>query len=414
MSAIEFSTNRIWKNWQPSRAHQSIEDKLHAGYKKFPPAFTEHISTDQEMAAMQQWSDKLKSSGVEILVVCGMGGSSLGAKAIQSLLDPHSDQIFFWEGPHPQVLRHIGRVAENRKTALLVVSKSGNTLETRTNLALFRQFFPGVREYFITSEPDKIKDLGATKENTFLIPKPLGGRFSVMSPVGIMPGYFMGADMESLMRGFREGIEAWDIAIPVANNAAKIVAQQYFELFRAGYQGAIFWVYANDLMGWGRWLIQLWGESLGKKVEVQAVPLLNQGPEDQHSVLQYFMEGPNQFVHTFVHAGSYGTHDTVVPGDFPAESANHSLWEVLNAQMRSIELALGEENRPVSDFIVPEMDMYNLGKWFAFWMYIISYMGYLYDINPFDQPGVEKGKIYCKKLLTGIAVEPPTTKVLEL
>lgn len=411
---ISFSTNHVWRNWQSANVHFShLEEAFHRGYKCFPPAFVNHVPTEEDLAKMLSWSDNLKSRGIEVLVVCGIGGSSLGAKAIYSMVDPFSERLFFWEGSHPQLLRQVGRLAERRKTALLFVSKSGTTLETRTNFALFRQFFPSLPVYFVTSEREKIKDLVTTEENVFILPQPLGGRYSVISPVGLLPAYFIGADVDSLVQGFRYGVEAWDIAIPIPQNPAKQVANQYYELFRANFTGAVFWVYARELQGWGSWLIQLWGESLGKKSEIHATPILNFGPEDQHSVLQYYMQGPNQYLHTFIHTDSYGSHDTVVPQDAQVESANLPLWKVLHSQMQSIELALTEENRPVCEFVLPELSMYQLGKWFAFWMYVVTYLGYLWDVNPFDQPGVEQGKQYCKKLLLGSQTSLPNTEILE-
>ncbi|MCS6984778.1 MAG: hypothetical protein NZM25_06610 [Leptospiraceae bacterium] len=411
---IRFSANRIWQNWQNVDANLSAkEETLHKGFREYPPAFPECLPTKEDLAKMQAWSDNLKSQNIETLIICGIGGSALGAKAITSLVDPFTPKLFFWEGPHPQLLQYLGRLAEQRKTALLFISKSGTTLETRTNYALYRQFFPSAPLYYVTSEPEKIEDLVVTKEHVFLIPKPLGGRYSVISPVGLLPAYFLGVDVDSLVAGFKAGLEAWDISIPLAQNGAKIVANEYYELFQANFTGAVFWIYAHDLKGWGAWLIQLWAESLGKKTEVHATPILNLGPEDQHSVLQYYMQGPNHFIHTFIHTNSYGRHDTVVPAEYAVESANQSLWKVLHSQMQSIEIALTEQNRPVAEFVLPELTIYQLGKWFAFWMYVVTYLGYLWELNPFDQPGVESGKIYCKKLLSGVSLKLPTTELLE-
>lgn len=401
MAEIQFSTNAVWQNWQGSISDAKAEEKMHAGWKAYPPAFVSHYAKADDLQAYFDVISKLKADGVESLVIMGIGGSSLGSIALQHFFDRYSKKLYFWEGPHPQTMRHIGKMAETKKTAVLWISKSGSTLETRTSLALFRQFFPGVPEYFVTSEPKKIADLKPKPENIFHIPEPLGGRFSIVSPVGILPAMFLGFDIVSFLSGFEEGVEAWDISNPVSGNTAKKTAMQYKEILTAGFSGVVFWVYSQELQGWGKWLVQLWGESLGKKPEVAAFPIMAAGPEDQHSLLQYFMEGPNTFIHNFVHVNSYGSHDTVVPDSVKTEAVNHSLFEVLNAQMRSIELALDEVKRPVSEYILPDLSASILGRWMCFWMYVVSYVGYLYEVNPFDQPGVEAGKIYCKKLLTG-------------
>lgn len=414
MATIDFSTNRIWKNWQSSNFNQINEERFHAGYKKYPPAFVMDSANAEHLSAYKQAVEKMKQDHIEILIVIGIGGSSLGGKAIKAMHNPYDTSVFFWEGTHPQDFYHLGKTSEKSKTGVLWVSKSGSTLETRTNLALYRQFFPGTPEYFVTSSPEKIQDLKPAQENIFLIPENLGGRFSMFSPVGLIPGYFMGADIDSFVASFQSGIQSWDISIPMENNAAKQLASQYFSLLQNRFLGVVFWVYSAEMIGWGDWLIQLWGESLGKRAEIAALPLLARGPEDQHSMLQYFLEASNSYVHTFVHVDSYGAHDTVVPQEFPGEFGNHSLWEILNAQQKSIGLAFSETLRPVGEFMLPDATFTNTGRWFAFWMYVVSYIGYLYEINPFDQPAVEKGKIYCKKLLSGKDVEPAVSKVLEI
>lgn len=414
MAKIDFLTNRVWKNWQSSSYSSSHEEKFHTGYKKFEPAFVKDSTTPEQLEPLKAAAQKMKEENIEILVVIGIGGSSLGGKAIQQIHNPYSESVFFWEGPHPQTFYHLGKTAEQKKVGVLWISKSGSTLETRTNLALFRQFFPGIPEFFITSNPDKIQDLKPDPERTFLIPENLGGRFSMISPVGLIPGYFMGADMDTFVDSFQSGVSEWDISIPMENNAAKQVASQYYTLLQNRFQGVVFWVYAAEFTAWGDWLIQLWGESLGKRPEIAALPILAKGPEDQHSMLQFFLDAPNSYIHSLIHVGTYGAHDTVVPQEFPGEFGNHTLWEILNAQQKSIGLALSETLRPVGEFSLPDTTFSAAGRWFAFWMYVVSYIGYLYEINPFDQPAVEKGKIYCKKLLAGQDVEPGVSKVLEI
>ncbi len=414
MAATEFSTNRFFQNWQDFHNHQEMEKRLHKGYEKWKPAFPTDLPSAADLDRMKKWAEELRKKGTDVLIVMGMGGSSLGAKAIRDVVDPWSEKVIFWEGPHPAMLQKIRLIAEDNELAVLWVSKSGTTIETRTALVLFREFFPGVPEYFITSQPAKISDLRATEANTFLIPENLGGRYSVISPVGLMPALFMEADVDMLLKSFREGLAAWDISIPLDNNAAKDIAVQYYHLFQSCYSSVVFWVYTHEYMGLGRWLIQLWGESVGKNAGVSALPYLAQGPEDQHSMLQFFQDGPNTFVHSFFHVKSYGANDTVVPADLPGEFADHTLWEILHAQMKGIEAGLSEAHRPVTEYIIPEVSLSEIGRMFSFWMYVVSYLGYLYEVNPFDQPGVEKGKIYAKKILLNEGHEPVVSEVREI
>lgn len=405
MASISFSSNRYFQNWQDFHNHKDIEERLHNGYQKWQPSFPIDLPSEEDIQKMTSWAKGVKDAGIDVLVIMGMGGSSLGAKAVRDVVDYWDESLFFWEGPHPSVLSKVRKFLDGKNAAVLWVSKSGTTLETRTALSLFRQFFPGVPEYFVTSKPEKIADLGATAENTFHIPENLGGRYSVISPVGLMPALFLGADVNELIEGFKSGLEQWDISIPLDANPAKDVALQYYQSLQGCYQSVVFWVYSYQLMGWGRWLIQLWGESVGKTPAVRALPYLTQGPEDQHSMLQFFQEGPNQFVHTFVHTQTYGSLDMVIPNELAGEAGDHTLWEILQSQMKSIQYALTEGHRPVTEVLLPEINLHQLGRMFSFWMYVVAYIGYLYGVNPFDQPGVEKGKVYAKKLLNNVEME---------
>jgi glucose-6-phosphate isomerase len=401
VTAVQFSANKYWMNWQSlGRAHE-LDMLMHAGSKKWPASFSTDYMKASELAPFEKWASELRQLDAQSLIVIGIGGSSLGGIALKALIDPHSDKLIFWEGPHPSKLQKIAQIAEHKQTAVLFISKSGTTLETRANLSLFRQYFPGIPEYFVTSEPAEIKDLGANSKNTFLIPKNLGGRFSIVSPVGVMPALFVDYNVKAFLTGFDEANAEWEISIPVTENVAKQTAIHFYNLFAARFTGVAFWVYAADLVEWGRWLVQLWAESLGKKPHIAALPLILQGPEDQHSQLQYFMEASNRHLHCFVHTQSYGSRDSLMTEEVRGDFMNKSQSQVLNAQMRSIEAALSANERPVAEYLLSDLSEVEMARWFCFWMHVVTYLGYLWEINPFDQPGVEAGKIICKKLLRG-------------
>ncbi len=411
---IRFSANRFWMNWQSLQRAQEFDSLMHAGAKKWPAAFSTDFMRAGDLAPLEKWAAELRQADIETLIVIGIGGSSLGGIALKSLIAPVTGRLVFWEGPHPKSLQRIAFWAENKRAAVLVVSKSGTTLETRANLALFRQFFPGVREYFVTSEPKAIEDMGAKKANTFLIPKALGGRFSVVSPVGVMPALFLDYNVKAFLTSFEEANAEWEIAIPVAENVAKQAAIHFYNLFAARFTGVAFWVYAADLVDWGRWLVQLWAESLGKKAHIAAMPLVVQGPEDQHSLLQYFMEASNQHLHCFIDTESYGSRDSLIPNEVRGDFVDKSLGQVLTAQMKSIEAALTARERPVGEFLLNDLSEVRIARFMCFWMHVVSYLGYLWEVNPFDQPGVETGKIVCKRLLKGESVEESVHPVFDL
>lgn len=398
---IEFSVNKTWQNWQGRVDKTAINSLLSEGAKNWPMAFTTDYTRPEQLDKINDWARQKHEEGVKTLIVIGMGGSSLGGQTIEQYYSPGSGKLYFWEGSHPQILQVVGKLAEQQKTAILWVSKSAQTIESKTNLALFKQFFPEVEVTFVTSEPDKALPMGSNDQNTFLMPDKLDGRFSIVGPGALLPGAFLGADMQSYLKGYEQGISKWHVSIPLDDNAAKKVAVQYFNMLQNLFQGVVFWIYAHELIALTGWLTQVWGEALGKNAGVSAIPLMARGPEDQHTALQYYMRGPNHFVHTFIHTQSYGTFDTIVPQRFPGEFGNHSQWEILTAQMKGVEHVLTEQNRPVAEFIVPSLysmqgndphknsEMGTLGEMVAFWLYVTTYIAYLYRIDPFEISAIQ-------------------------
>ena len=405
MAKIIFSINRLWDQKSMSIDPKSAEEKFHAGILKYPPAFNQNRISPDDLLLMENLAEDLLSQDIQDLVIIGMGGSSLGAKSIMPLLKFYKKAdrnhfVHFWEGSHPELIMEISDRLKKRKSAALFISKSGTTMESRTMLGLYREFFPENPVFFITSHPEKVTDLGANEKNTFSIPENLGGRFSVVSPVGILPGFFAGGDMYSFVKHFNETNEKLDISIPFSDNPAKIAAAQYYNLLTSGYTQPVFWSYTRKLKPFLDWIVQLWAESLGKAAHINAYPGTALGPEDQHSLLQYHIQGPTTLLHTFFHVNSYGARDFVIPGEVKSISAGKTLWKVLHAQMKSIETALTDAKRPVSEFCIPELNLDFMAELFSFWMHTVTYLCYLYDVNPFNQPGVESGKIICKKILT--------------
>lgn len=423
MDTIDFSTNRIWKNWQNPFSDSEIDNKLKDGWKEYSPCFTEYFSDKSELAELENLARELKEDQTETIIVVGMGGSVLGTKAIKHYFSPYSDKLFFWEASHPQLLRKAGHLAEIKNAVFLWVSKSGDTLEANANLSLFRQFFPDIPVYYITAYPEKLKSMDVPEKNIIKMPEKLSGRYSVISSASVLPGFFLGADMNEFMNGFMAANEKWGIGIPINENTAKLTAMQYYQLLNANFHSVVFWVYADELIEWGRWLKHLWAESLGKSPHVHALPVLTQGPEDQHSMLQYFQDGPNSFIHTFIHTNSYGFHDTVIP-DLPVgPHSGKSQWEILRSEMKSMESILTNKNRPVSEFNLPgiysgknpeewykDSNLRILGRWMGFWMYVVTYLGILFDVNPVNQPAIESGKDNCINYLTDKNNQPDPTQ----
>ena len=363
---IECSINSIWAaevKKQSGYNYQELDTVLDKAWHKNLPAFVENIPTQEELLIFQKWAAHLHNQGIKNLIVIGIGGSSLGAKAIQHFSLDYSNNLVFWEGTHPSILRRYSIILERKGVAILWISKSGTTLESRVNLSLAREFFTGVPEYFITSYPDKIADLCTDSSRIFTFPESLGGRYSVCSAVGLVPISFINGSIEKFVKGYQDGNQSFGINVASCENHAKKMAHDLFLLLSQDkYNNVIFWVYAHELKMWGLWLVQLWGESLGKSIEIKAMPHIAKGPEDQHSMLQYFMATAPDAIHIFTHTQSYDPINTILIGATNTYLENHNLWEIIQAQMLSIEMALTDKGIPVCEYVFPNLYQETLGK----------------------------------------------------
>ena len=399
---MKLSANQHWPNQlEPDKAEKYISQ----GREKFKPSFYTDFLTDEVFQSCEAWSEQTQNS--DLLIVIGMGGSSLGGIALQKFIQPKK-RVIFLEGFHPRsVAQTKSAIQEAKDTTLLFISKSGKTLESLINFNEVVNLVPKEKQYYVTSNAGVVSTInGAAQEKIFLIHEELGGRFSIVSPVGVLPGLFMGADMKAFMAGFKKALNKWGFETAIESNSIKKLAASYHKLLGESFNGIVFWSYASELQAFTAWLQQLWGESLGKNSNTKVLPFICKGPEDQHSMLQFFLDGPNLYAHTFFHSTDYGNYDKKAESNLQGNFEGHNLSTILKAQMQSIELALTENNRPCFEFDIQNLYQGSnaneeaLGELMGASMLLVTYLGYLYEINAFDQPAVETGKTYCHKILT--------------
>jgi len=352
-------------------------------------------------------------SKIENIAVLGIGGSSLGAKAIYEFLKPIKKlkrSLFFFESTDPLNIAHLLKDIDINKTHFLVISKSGETVET---ISIFKYIFapnPDKERYtFITdrdSNLDKFaQDLGS---KIFYLPENVGGRFSVLSVVGILPLALCGIDIEALLSGadrinrsfFGEDYLQYaliDKALFYAKNHAK-------------YNINCIFAYSETLKYFTEWYVQLWGESLGKRqrhsaFNVGLTPIGLIGPKDQHSFLQLIMEGTRDKSVTFIKLKNF-EHELYIPAitlphleslDMLNDIAFHDL---INMQCDSVMEALRQEKDvPLDEIIIPAVNAESIGSLIYYYELLTSMVGELIDVNTYDQPGVESGKIILKEKL---------------
>lgn len=350
----------------------------------------------------------------ETLVVVGIGGSSLGPKVLCSR--PGSS-VKFLEGVDPETLS--GRLAEVSwaRASLNIVSKSGGTLETLTNAALALEKLKRAapdrwrRRVVVTASPGEGRlQQWALEEGIPVldIPAGVGGRYSVLTPVGLLPAAFDGMDPAALVAGARSGADK-ALLLQGAANPALTLAFVLFSLYSQG-------KFEVDLLGYGqrchllaRWLQQLWGESLGRRLgegpaapRVGPSPLACLGSEDQHSLLQLFVDGPPHRWVLLLTADSAGP--ALSPGarafaGLPERTLNAGA--VQRALWKGTERALVEARVPTARYHLGSPDAAALGEAFLVFMAATLYAAALFEVDPFGQPGVEAGKRFTRAFLDG-------------
>jgi glucose-6-phosphate isomerase len=307
-----------------------------------------------------------------------------------------------------------------RRVLVNVISKSGGTAETMAQYLVVRAWLEealgdaAFRHLVFTTDPARgaLREL-ATREGiaTLDVPPSIGGRFSVLSPVGLLPAALVGIDIAGLLAGARRAIERAEADDLLQNPAALYAALHWAADTDVGARIHVLMPYTDRLREFAEWYRQLWAESLGKRtdregrtVHTGATPVAAVGATDQHSQVQLFMEGPFDKVITFVRLERFGE-DLVIPsrggtspeGDpgLPSDLAylpGHSLGELLNAEYEATSAALAEMGRMSCTLHLPELTPEVLGEAIMFYQLATGYAGVWYGIDPFDQPGVEHGK----------------------
>jgi glucose-6-phosphate isomerase len=231
------------------------------------------------------------------------------------------------------------------------------------------------------------------------VPDGVGGRFSVLTPVGLLPSLLLGVDIDALLAG-AAAMRGHIAAAPAADNMAVVLAASLYAADRRGRNIHVMMPYCDRLSAFADWFRQLEAESLGKK-GLGPTPLKCIGVTDQHSQLQLFMEGPKDKFVLFLHAEN---ESLPIPAVFPfIEDLNYlagkDLSSLFRAEFLATTLALRNADVPNVTLHLNTVDARTLGALFFLFEMVIALMGNLYDVNAFDQPGVEQGKIYTKALM---------------
>ena len=344
----------------------------------------------------------------DTLVLIGIGGSSLGAECVMQVTG--KDKGFYvLDNVDPEKFFSVLSSIDPRKSCFNVVSKSGSTTETVVNFFMVKSLLEKhmswdtlKKHLVITTDPEKgfLREFTLKENITFLeVPPNVGGRFSVLSDVGLFPAAYMGVDVNALLEGARLALDHCSKP-SLSENPAWILAAFHYFHYRGGKNIAVMMPYCERLSLFVDWWRQLWAESLGKNSCGQT-PVKAIGTVDQHSQIQLYNDGPKDKVITFMVVKKM-FHDFTLDDSLPEAFVylrEKTLSEVLKASYLGTASALYKNGVPFITIEIEELNEKSLGMLFMIYEVATALSGYLYNLNPFDQPGVEEGKRLTKGLL---------------
>lgn len=396
---------------------------LREAYEKKTLALLRVPERKDDLALLRDVAAKLLDNTTDLFVL-GTGGSSLGAQAIAQLTSwgtqahvQKGPRVFFLDNLDAQTMQAALSSSDLKTTRFLVVSKSGGTVETsiQTLAAMsaiekagggkyMKHHFAVLTEPAKNGKPNALRALAekygfATLEHDTGV----GGRYSVLTNVGLLPADILGLDIEAFRAGAKDVLAPVLASKPAGEVAPAIGAALSMALqAEKGANMTVFMAYADRLERFLAWHAQLWGESLGKEGR-GTTPVRAVGPVDQHSQLQLYLGGPKDKMYTVFMTETAGEGPVVLPelATDPAFAslAGHHIGDLVDAEARATVDTLAKNGRPVRTFKVKKLNERTLGALFMHFMLETIIAGKMLGIDPFDQPAVEEGKILAKKYL---------------
>jgi len=366
----------------------------------------------------------------ENVLVLGIGGSALGGIAVtEALLKPYWNlltkeqrdnypRIFFLDNIDPDSMVGILQILDLKKTLVNVITKSGSTAETMSQYMIIKDLMEkelgdDYRKNIVVTTDQRVGVLRQLADQegykTFVIPDDVGGRFSVFSAVGLLPFALVGLDIDKIMSGIKD----MDLALKNTDIYENIAAQgaliNYLMDTKLGKNISVMMPYSSRLKYVSDWYVQLWAESLGKeynkageRVNIGPTPVKALGATDQHSQIQLYNEGPNNKLITFIRVEKFDN-ELEIPKIFEYTGIGYlggkTINNLINAEADSTRVALADYSRPTITITIDRVDEYNVAQLLYMLEVQTAIAGELYDIDTFNQPGVEQAKNYTYALM---------------
>jgi len=328
-----------------------------------------------------------------------MGGSILGTEAIKNFFKKKvKKKIYFFNNLNSQDILNFKEKEKYQKVLFIVISKSGNTIETLTNFFLLNILKKKLRNIIIITEKKNNTLFELVKKNELFHiehKNSIGGRYSVLSEVGIVPSYLMGLNINKLRSRIREPLKKKNIQF-LKESSIKLACLMHSKKFN----NLIFLNYAPELDKFLFWCQQLIAESLGKEGK-GFFPVISPAPKDHHSLLQLYLDGPqDKLFYIFSIDNDSKKKINLKKTIFNKNYLNKKkLSTIKDAQKNALMLSLKKNKIPFREFKINTANEEVLGELFSYFILETIFVGKIAGVNPFDQPAVEQVKIGTKKIL---------------
>ena len=378
------------------------------------------------------------------ILVLGIGGSALGGLAVtEALLKPYWNllspeqrnglpRIFFLDNIDPDTMTGLLDILDLSKTLVNVITKSGSTAETMSQFMIVKdrlekELGDNYRYNVVATTDKKTGILRQIAEQegykTFVVPDDVGGRFSVFSSVGLLPFALVGIDIDEITNGIKD----MDLALKNTDINENIAAQNalihYLMDTQKGKNMSVMMPYSSRLKYVSDWFAQLWAESLGKNKDkdgndvcVGPTPVKALGATDQHSQIQLYNEGPNNKVINFIRVKEFDN-NLEIPPIFEYTGIGYlggkTINQLLNAEADSTKVVLSDFQRPNVTITLEKVDGYNVAQLLYMLEVQTAIAGELYNIDAFNQPGVEQAKNYTYALMGRAGYEESAQTIKE-
>jgi glucose-6-phosphate isomerase len=342
-------------------------------------------------------SQLIKFNKYKSIILIGMGGSSLGAEALYNFFrNKIEKELFFFNNLDQSQIEKTKTSLKN--SLFIIISKSGNTLETLINTNLLKDKINKKNTIIITEKKTNLlNQFAKDKKILHIIHKDyIGGRYSILSEVGMIPAYFMGLKIKNFRKNLLDFFKSKE-KISLINNVIKLTS-----IYRYGKINSIILLnYAPEVNEFLYWYQQLIAESLGKKGR-GILPVVSIAPRDHHSLLQLYLDGPKDklfYIFSLKKNKKMKVRKNVFGKNF-SYAENKDLSKAKEAQKNALIHVLKSKNIPYQEFVINKKNEASLGKLFSYFIMETALIGMLLGFDPFNQPAVEEVKILTKKYLS--------------